>query len=180
MIEINFGASDYVMYAPGIPYKDNITKIPEEGALPRIGSEIKIPRDQTRKYTTWINLEENWAGGSFGILHYAAIVESQPETTLVQGLPAVSLVADRRKVSEHEEIMLLWIEARREWIAIYKNRWYEGEEGGHDELYLGPFALDDICSRKLLQAYGVHKDDFDINEVKSTPPEMLQEAAAQG
>lgn len=171
IIEINFGASSYVRNAPGVPYSESIIRIPETGRLPTIGEKIKIPAGEASDFTTWINIQENWVGGAFEIDNYPESVRAVPQITAVNDLPAVRYRIPTKGI---HEIIALWVEARNEWVAIYRNEWFEGMEEGNDELYLGPFALDEIVSQKILQAYNLTPGILSLENVRRTKPERLQ------
>lgn len=170
VIEINFGASPYVKNAPGVPYSENIVRIPKIGRLPTIGGKIEVPAHEASDFTTWINVQENWSGGGFQIDDYSESAQSVPQITAVNDLPAVRYRIPTKGI---HEIMALWVEARNEWVAIYRNEWFESIEGGNDELYLGPFALDEIVSQKILQAYNLTPELLSLENVKGTKPDQL-------
>lgn len=172
IIEINFGASPYVKNAPGVPYSENIIRIPKTGRLPTIGGKIEVPAGEAGDLTTWVNLQESWIrGGVIQIDNYSESVRAVPQRTAVNDLPAVKYRIPTKGI---HEIIALWIGVRDEWVAIYRNEWFEGMEGGNDELYLGPFALDAIVSQKILQAYNLTPGVLSLENVGGTKPERLQ------
>lgn len=144
-IVLNFGASDFVQRAPGIPYEESIITIPPFGKLPKID-----------------------------ISGYEESIQSEPKVTEVKGLPAVvfAIPPGRMFVGERE-IMLVWIEKRKEWVTIYGDRWLESMKWGTDEYYGGPFASDDLGSRKILQAYEIPPDLISLETVRKIGPEAL-------
>lgn len=177
MIEINFGPSDYTRYAPGVSMEDNVVKVPEEGELPQIGPEVKVgdTYGQVMRYTTWPDPQLDWAREAFQILGYSELLSSNPVKETIQGFSVVTLVGSAESwQGPINKIMLLWIESRQEWIAIHKREWCEGAGGLWDERYLGPFALDEMCSQKILQAYGLPQGKFRPEEIKQMGPEKLE------
>jgi hypothetical protein len=70
-------------------------------------------------------------------------------------------------------ILLLWIEERTEWVMIYYNKWIE--DVFVDENFCGPFALDDICLRKLLYAYAVPETIIQLKTVRYMSPDKLED-----
>lgn len=174
IIEINFSTSSYVRNAPGVPYSENIVRVPKIGRLPTIGGEIEVPAHEAGEFTTWINVQENWSGGGFQIDDYSESARAVPQITAVNDLPAVRYHIPTKGI---HEIITLWVKARNEWVAIYRSEWFEGIDGGNDELYLGPFALDEIASQKIYQAYKVPPELLPLEDVKITSPEQLQQLA---
>lgn len=178
MIEINFGASAYTQWAPGVPKEENIVRIPEEEELPQIGPEVKVgdTYGQVMKYTTWADPQLDWARGAFQILGYSEFLASNSVKETIQGFSAVTLTRSAESwQGPINTAMLLWIKSRQEWIAIHKREWCEGAGGLFDERYLGPFALDEMCSRKILQAYGVPEGKFTLEEIRRMSPEKLEQ-----
>jgi len=144
-IVLNFGASDYVRHAPSFLYKENIITIPQFGELPNID-----------------------------IAGYNKSSQSEPRVTEVKGLPAVLFaIPPKRMGTGAREIFLVWIKERKEWVAIYKDEWLESMKWGTDEYYGGPFALDNLGSQKILQAYEIPAELMPLEIVRKTSPETL-------
>jgi hypothetical protein len=70
------------------------------------------------------------------------------------------------------DVELLWVKARCEWVGI-KHGYYQETCQINGEDHYGPYALDDYCRRKLLQAYGRTERDFSLAGVHRISPEQL-------
>lgn len=144
-IVLNFGASDFVQHAPGIPYEESIITIPLFGELPNID-----------------------------IVGYEESSQSEPKVTEVQGLPAVVFaIPPGRMWTGDNEVMLIWIEKRKEWVTIWRDEWLESVRRGTNKCYRGPFASDDLGSQKILQAYEIPPDLIPLETVRKIGPEEL-------
>ena len=154
MIKINFGRSHYESYLywmrpdeDSTP-KDKIIIIPEKGDLKIIPREIIFSHEKDPK--AW---------------------EQNLESPLNRLCIVFELPSD--KMSSDEIILSMWVKEREEWIAILK-RWWMETSFYSDERYDGPHALNEMCSRKILQAYGIPERKFTLEEVRRMSPERLK------
>ncbi|NQU77390.1 hypothetical protein HQ544_01700 [Candidatus Falkowbacteria bacterium] len=86
--------------------------------------------------------------------------------------PAVELRLKR--VEDLEYIFLIWISGRKEWVAVYhRSFWPEGSHGA-DASEEGPFALDQYCRQRLIQAFGLTPKCVDLNAVERLSPDDLR------
>lgn len=94
------------------------------------------------------------------------------------GSSKVTVPAEAQFSNASCEIMLHWIKERSEWVAIIHGAW---NECGHtDEMFSGPFMLDEACLRKILRAYSVGEDKIALEKVRTASPEVLEKLAEQG
>ena len=160
MIELNFG-------------KDNIIQIPKKGALPQFGHFVKAKykypsAGSTLHWTDYYNPSDNYG---FSFKEYIELSEIKPYKHDFKGYPAVSV--SRRQSPEYINLHMLWISERSEvgnrsiadscrigeWITIV-HRKREVSASTYKESYFGPFALDEMCSGKILEAYQIRKRFF--------------------
>ncbi|KPJ55352.1 hypothetical protein AMJ47_00570 [Parcubacteria bacterium DG_72] len=195
MIEINFGASEWMLkrfdYSP-TKYPDNIIVVPEKGEiirtpkgkelpleaaeLPRFGPIVKDERPQA--------LSTSWAAGSppynygpngYKFLEYDEVMKLEPTQANTQGYPSVIISRPRPDRTRYDiEVLMLWINKRNDWIVIWHRTWEESAFSD-DECFDGPFALNEACANKILQAYGISKGKFTLNEVREMNPEELKQ-----
>lgn len=152
---LNFGPSDYSRYGHGIELRDNIVVVPLKRNIPKIAQTIFIPGKGV------VTLP----------LPTSEFEDTYPEKIIVHGLQAVKISLPRAMVGE--EIIMPWIKAREEWIAIWHSYW--PEEGGLSDSYFeGPFSLDEKCSIKIIEAYSVPREKLQLDEIIKTSPSKLE------
>jgi len=156
--EVTINLPSAALFAAEIDFGNgNIIKIP------RLGELLKISK------------EGDWYQGN-----YEESIHSEPHLTQIEIFPAVEF----RIPSEIKEaIALVWIKDRGEknkwgggggeWVAIYKMELPIGPES-KEEFYLGPFALDELCRRKILETYQISEGTIPLEEVDKTDPKKLQ------
>ena len=167
MIYLNFGVSDFDRHClnPCLPEetyndlfhsKENIIEIPEEGKLPVFGPIVKEVRSG-----------QQFLECCFEKLfdEYNELSKIDPEQDILLDRPAVIIRRPRKTAWDDNDIdlILMWIKERSEWIVIWRRTWTEGSYCD-DEFFSGPFALDEMCANKILQAYGLPKG-IDVNRI---------------
>lgn len=161
MPELNFGKSEYATYRPPQTAEDEpdmVVHIPESGALPNmpcyLSNEFKAFADALVKKSTLV-----------------------PDKSR-QEYPAVTFPVVSRDYFDYiNNIVMPWIEARKEWVVLYYHRWLEGSPS-YDEHWDGAYALDDYCKRKILEAYNLPEEKIDLTAVVSTSPSDLEKLVA--
>ena len=97
--------------------------------------------------------------------------EAESRKGVAAGRPAVSF-----NLMQRDEAILVWIRERKEWVAISHRSWRESPSDiGHS--YDGPYALDETCARKLMEAYGVPLETVALTEARRLSPEQLDHHA---
>ena len=153
MIEINFGKSDFTRYRPN---GENIVLIPEKGHINSIAL-VRLGGDE-----------------------YDKVMNTQAKQGKIKGYPAVLIQKPREEPWVHNyELFLLWIGERNEWVAIWYSEWCESG-GKYDEFYTGPYAINDDCCRKILQAFGLSEAALPLDQVKKSSPSELEAMVLAG
>ncbi len=178
MIEINFGKSEWILHRPDSPsnYPDNIVRIPQEGELPQFGTVVKDERPQALS-TSWTAYSPpyNYGPKGYEFTDYNEIMKLEPHQDDTQGYSSVVISRPRPKITDNDiELLMLWIEERKEWIVIWHRTWMESAFLD-DECFDGPFSLDEMCASKILQAYGIPEGRFKLDEVRRIDPERLRQ-----
>ena len=161
MITLNFGKSEYSLKPTPdlVIFPDMTIDIPIKVTLKRIHVRY-IETNKPAIHLGPINNKEN-SKRSFVYINFPLLIQTD------------SL--------EEEEVFVVWIEERGDWIAIIYNRWRE--DFFFDENYSGPFELDDFCENQLLRAYGIDWQRSLSETVRQTSPqgfirEIIAHAAA--
>lgn len=150
MVQINFGISSCSRYAPGVPWEERIMEIPETGELPKVSN------------VQYLNLNKA-KPTKFNVLNYSDVREDK-----YTELPAIRF---KLGSGSSDEIFLIWLGQRREWIAVQHSEW--SGEGHHiDESEIGPYALDDYCRDILYRVGSVDKEKVPTNISKMSPSEI--------
>lgn len=159
ILELNFGISSCSRHAPGYQLEERIMGIPLIGVLQNISDfEIQYldPKDcEPRR---------------FNLSNYSDVRGDK-----YTHLPAVSFPLAKEFTLDHE-IYLVWVDQRKEWVAFNHSEWL-GSCNYPDELESGPYALDDICKTKLLEAYKVPPDNVELADAHTFSPSRLEEMA---
>ncbi|OGH24956.1 MAG: hypothetical protein A3B47_02555 [Candidatus Levybacteria bacterium RIFCSPLOWO2_01_FULL_39_24] len=149
IIEINFGKSDWVRSRPDTSsYGDNIIQISENATFSTL--------------PPWVTKE------------YDSLMRLPAQETAVLGHSAISIKRERLAVmNEDYELIFIWVKNRNEWAVISHRTWIEGSYL-NDESFDGPFALDEMCANKILEAYAAPNQKFTLDEVRRMSPEKLK------
>lgn len=149
--EINFGKSQWEQnQRDSENYSDTIIKIPSEGRLPDF------------------NFEQ--------INNYNQVMECESKK---DGM-VVRINKPRAGMYDHDyEAILLWIEERVEWVLIWHETWTEGGAMWDDDSYSGPFAINELCASKILEAYDIFAKEIKIEEVLHTSPVELEKFTSE-
>jgi hypothetical protein len=196
MIEINFGKSEWVLHRPPYDslnnYPDNIIRIPEigeiirtpegrelplsAGELPIFGPIVSDRRPQALSTSgTAYSPPYNYGPRGYEFPEYDEIMKLKPHQDNTQGYPSVIISRPRPKMTDNDiELLILWIEKRKEWVVIWHRTWDEGHFLD-DECFDGPFSLNEMCTGKILQAYGIPEGKFTLDEVRRMSPERLRQ-----
>ena len=152
-LELNFGPSEFSLRDPPDEYDpDMILKIPIDGSLSPLPNLKKLEKAKSR-------------------------VDSLKPLKTDRNFPAVTFPIDNfDNWTYNHDIIMLWIEERKEWVAIRYERWRE-DGSRNDEDYDGPFALDDYCSSMLAQVYGIPEDTENIRKLE---PSRLESISREG
>lgn len=152
MVELNFGASNYSRWAPGVPLVENKIFIPETGDLRR------------RSIDDY---------GGFGPEEIKKLV---PEETCLYGCPVISFKKNISATRWYERTLyLIWITEREEWVEIEHDHWIEAC-CQDDESCSGPWELSDFLAEKILEVYGISSDiGLAVEKVRYTSPAELEE-----
>ncbi len=148
MIKINFGTSDYKRYAPGVKPEEEIIEVSKSGNLPPV------------PYYGYIEGKKTDGIGEKGEKANHPCVTIPLKTT----------------GESSENLLMLWVKERQEWIAIYHTRWNE-TNFYYDDHYEGPFTLDGFCKRNILWAYGIPFLEMEVDKVSRTSPSELERIA---
>jgi hypothetical protein len=143
MIEINFGMSDYARWYPGVPPTENIIRITESKELLTIPDHYLLGKTQKKI-----------------------------EKCNLRGFDSIDILVDEEHLG-YERLYLLWINQRKEWIAIYYRTWCEAA-CVWDEDYSGPFALNEFCSKGILGAYKIPESLISLENVRNISPSELE------
>ncbi len=129
-IFINFGISNFSRRAPGI--------IPEEVTIDiPLSKEIISFRDYAKHCST--SFDEN------------SVQFLIPHISTLQDYPSVALSEPRGR----DDLMMVWIPERNEWIGLEYSSWLESSAWGDDHSASGPYRLEEFHGRKILEAYGM-------------------------
>jgi hypothetical protein len=77
---------------------------------------------------------------------------------------------------------LLWIQERSQWVGVTVHAWIEGG-GLEDQSIAGAFAIDELCARMIVRAWGIPESAISLDAVSTSSPEtleMLARRAADG
>ena len=78
-----------------------------------------------------------------------------------------------------DELLLVWIKERKEWIGIEHSEWLESSAWGGDESYKGPHALDEKYARKILEAYGIPEEILSPKNILRIEPSDLEKLVSK-
>lgn len=185
-MKLNFGVSDWYRQAPGIEKKEMIVEIPSTEELP------KIP-DYSCHYILGIdpNLRPSVGDLPSRPEHFYPSANLLPEEATARkvenfpkGCSLDCIVIPLQNTGEIREILLYWIEARKEWIGIIHSKWLE-DSYGCDDIFSSPYALNEYYTKRLLAAFGILPWDFGtrfhkitLEEVRHFAPKRLEEMAS--
>lgn len=156
MVELNFGPDEADMYDPG-PGQDLIVSIPKTGSLEK-PYRTDYPDFENRQPEVYV-LEPYYRTG--------------------RTFPAVRFpLGHGDRYTRENDMLMLWIEERREWVAIEYEKWKE-DSTKNAESYRGPFGLDDFCEKMLLKGYGINIHSPMLGNVKKKSPSELERIASQ-
>jgi hypothetical protein len=145
MGQINFGASNYVRNAPGVPLEDTILTYPDKGPLGTNNAEINkyFPPEELKSLVPECYRGSNW------------------------------LRVSKNSLVGSEDLDFQWIESRNEWLLIYHRNWLESMAWGDDDSYQGPYRCEPHHLAKIAEAYDLPKDLIPYDQLVHTPPSDL-------
>ena len=150
-VVLDFGYSAWASSRPTLDENSRMTiSIPTHGELAPIPSQTNYLPKEVAPATKFF-----------------AASEQSGQTFLYDAIQfPLSSTADRT-----ETVIMPWISHRREWVVLHHSSWLETCH--KDESYAGPYALDNYCAQKLMEAYSLQKT-LDVATVAKTSPADLE------
>mgnify|MGYP006290322389 FL=1 len=138
--------------------KERTMKIPADRILPEFPEEhLKLSKRPRPKKT----IVKNHTKGRFQY----------------EKLPAVHFDLQNSTHSDYDAV-LVWIQERQEWIALYHLCWYESSYGLED-VERGPYALSPYCINMLIFAYGIPMTVKDEHNLRKRSPSQLEKLSVR-
>jgi hypothetical protein len=147
IMELNFGVSSASRCNPGQPWEERTKDIPMQGELETI--------------------QQDYTGAQYHKSHQIKVQNyTDVRADKYTELPAVVF-----PLASDDDMLLVWISGRKEWVAFKHHSWTEGI-GYTDEIEYGPYALDSHCKKALATAY--NKDI--AGDISKMSPEELSKS----
>lgn len=161
-IKINFGVSEFSKLAPGVPLEERTREIPETGGLKKLEEICKSGE------ITYLRPDE------VNPIKCCILNYTDYSNRKFTELPAIRFQLAGKGIFD-EQMYLIWIEERGEWVAFTHTSWPEGSLGQPDVSEHGPYALDGYCEDMLYKVHRLSEQDIERNEVSKTNPQCLLE-----
>jgi hypothetical protein len=150
---LNFGPGPFWSIGQALgqlePEPDQLVEIPHSGSIPELvlGSEVELVREMQREQLSPPGSKESY--------------------------PSVRLsLLDSEQIGNWNDVYLVWISGRQEWVALHYTRWRENAAGA-DECWGGPYSLDDFCEKRLAVAFGVKPWSQLLRRLRRMPPDAI-------
>ena len=158
MVKINFGVSEFTKHFLKMRlWVGRQMDIHESGELPCI-TEIKYRNpDQANPQ-------------KYNFLNYTDVRESRYYTIPAVNFNIISSLSFNGVGVRSEDVVLIWIKERQEWIAVRHYKWPDTSLSMYphtNESEKGPYSLDDYCKDMICKAY-----EIDLN--KSEDPSKIE------
>ncbi len=111
-----------------------------------------------------------------------SIDEDQTYKALILGKPSLSEGLIRLQHcdrDEENELAIQWVSQRGGWVMHRCRSWCEGA-GLWDNSHSGPYAVNETCAGKILEAYGLSALDLSPASAPTTSPSELTELGEPG
>lgn len=93
-----------------------------------------------------------------------------PSKTQIGGQTTVKLTYIPRSDIEYN-LLIVWVAKTNEWIEIDHCSWVESSLIPHEESGSGPWALEEVHAKKIMEAFGVEQTTLPFEEIRNTSPE---------
>lgn len=102
--------------------------------------------------------------------------ETIPIKTQIGGYATVKLTYIPRTDIEYN-LLIVWVAERNEWIEIDHCSWVESSLIPHEESASGPWTLEEVHAKKIMEAFGVKQILLPFEKIRNTSPEKLEDFA---